>query len=129
VIRAAEDETRTGSDVVVEITITNSSDRPIGMEAMGISPYVVIVRGGNGVPAPETEMGRSLEQRQRERIAPGWVGNRFGVTLQPGQAVHEKCVVSEQYVMTVPGRYSIQLERLWGRTAVPSNTVMVAVVP
>ena len=129
VIRAAEEEIKPGSDVVVEITITNNSDRAIGMESMDISPYVAIVRAANGVLAPETEMGRSLKQKQRERISPNWVGSRFGVRLQPGEAVHEKCVVSERYDMTAPGRYSIQLERLWGRAGVPSNTVMVAVVP
>jgi len=129
VIRAPENEIKSGSDIVVDVTITNTSDSAIGLEVMEISPYVAIVREANGLLAPETELGRKLKQRQRDRIDPNWAGSRIGSGLQPGESVHAKCIVSERYDMNAPGRYSIQVERLWGRSAVPSNTVNVTVIP
>ena len=78
VVRALESEIKSGSDVIVEITITNTSDAAIGLEGMEISPYVAIVREASGLLAPETELGRKLKQKQRERMDSGLVGSRFG---------------------------------------------------
>jgi hypothetical protein len=129
VISASSNELKAGSDVRVKITITNTSTAPIGVEIGDVYPYTVIVRSADGNPSAETERGRKLKQKQRNSMDPGLARSQVGEGLEPGQAITDECVVSNFYDMTRPGQYSIQLERIWSRRLVPSNTITVRVVP
>lgn len=125
VISAPKTEVKSGSAVAVHATVTNTSDVPIALDGTGC---VAVVRGADGNLSPETDLGRKLKGKQRERISPGFGGSRVGEALEPGKSISEECIVSDLYDMTHPGQYSIQLERTWHRGVVPSNTIKVKVI-
>lgn len=125
---ASADEIKAGSQVIVHITTTNTSDSTVGLEVMEVSPYIAIVRGADGILSPETAQGRKIKEKQKNHLDPNFTGGRQSVHLEPGKSITEECTVSDLYDMSQPGRYTIQLERIWGRNVVPSNTVTVNIV-
>ena len=124
----APNQVQSGSPITVRVTITNTSKATIGLDEMEVSPYIGIVRGADGILTPETEQGRKIKEKQKQRVDPNFVASRFASPLGPGKSVTAECVVSKLYDMSVPGKYSIQLERIWGRNVIPSNTITVNVV-
>jgi hypothetical protein len=130
VISTEQTEIKSGSAITVKVTLTNTSERVIALEMMDVSPLVAVVRGADGILSPETEYGRILKQKQRERANPNMTGGpRVGFKLEPGEPVVEECVVSNLYDMSRPGQYSIQFERIWHGTGVPSNIIKIKVIP
>jgi len=118
----------TGGEVRVGINLTNTSEKPVIVEEIGLFPYEVSVLRADGTAVTLTERGRKLKKEQQEVRTTGWVTTmRFGVTILPGKTRSSECAVSDWYDMTVPGDYSIQLQLDWKGRVIPSNIIEVTV--
>ena len=114
-IRSKQPEFKVGDEIAIEVTFTNTSDKPI--LAAPVIPsaevsYKLDVRDEKGDPVPETSFGRKLrtgkDDSGREtvtvfRTAP----LRY---LQPGESIKEQIVVNKMYDLSRPGTYTLQVQ-------------------
>ena len=127
-ITAADDTVAAGSEVGIEVALTNNSDKTIILMVTGVSPFMVEVRGSDGNRSPETEQGKKLREIQELK------GNiittaRVAIPLKAGETIKNKIVVSDLYDMTRPDQYSIQVSRMQREQELKSNVVKVTVTP
>lgn len=126
-ITAADDTVAAGSEVRIEVALTNNSDKTIILMVTGVPPYMVEVRGSDGNRSPETEQGRELREIQEKK------GNiitmRVALPLKAGETIKNKIVVSDLYDMTRPDQYSVQVSRTQREQELKSNVVKITVTP
>jgi hypothetical protein len=125
-ITAAETEIKKGSEVSVNLKLTNNSNRGVSLEfASPLCDYAVDVRDATGKPAPDTELRRESDCSEhstgRDIIAP----------LGPHESQKDTIPVSAFSDMSQPGKYSIQVTwkapKQLGGTLVKSNIITVTV--
>jgi|ERR1700688_2050871 len=125
-IVAAETEVKKGSEVRVNLTLTNNSNRGVSLEfASSVCDYAVDVRDAIGKLAPDTELKResdcSKHSTGRDIIAP----------LGPHESQQDTIPVSAFSDMSQPGKYSIQVTwkapKGFGGAVVKSNIITVTV--
>ena len=112
-IRAHETEIRAGDRIELEITKTNISSHTLCVSRANAYTYNV---WRSGIPVPETEEGRRLNQRP---------GPMIDCTLPPHQWVIDTAAVSDYRDMSQPGTYTVQVSE----GTATSNTVTVTVTP
>jgi hypothetical protein len=126
-----------GSDVVIEITITNTASNDsfvftskAGAETAG---YIPEVRREDGTVPPMTRYGRKWIKGEWERgdysdLESGGTLNR----LHSGEKVTDGTLLNKLYNLTQPGRYTVQIRRFDFKEKKPvatSNTITVTVTP
>ncbi|HET6841477.1 MAG TPA: hypothetical protein VFK06_07285 [Candidatus Angelobacter sp.] len=120
VISTKEATIKAGSEVRMEIAITNITDHPIKIAVgPGTYPYLLDVRDADGNLAPETAYGHEMRIEKN--------GMTLADTLEPGQTEKLECVVSEWNDLTA-GTYFIQVQR-WRHPNVKSNKLTITVIP
>ena len=126
-IAAAHTEMKSGSEVRVNVTVTNISNRDIGIEMTSpFCDYVVEVRDSAGRLAPDTE-----QKRVQYCGADRTTGRHFVAQLKPNESVRDSIPVSALSDMSQPGEYSVQVMRKtpkdMGGVVVKSNTITIDV--
>jgi hypothetical protein len=126
-IAAAHTEMKSGSEVKVNVTVTNISNRDIGIKMTSpLCDYVVEVRDSAGRLAPDTE-----QKRAQYCGADRTTGRDFVAQLKPNESVRDSIPVSALSDMSQPGEYSVQVMRKtpkdMGGVVVKSNTITINV--
>jgi hypothetical protein len=118
---------KSGSKVAIQIVMTNVSGRVLMFngESSAEELYEATVRDAHGNMAPDTEHGRKRREKMKENegLIPNYSGHGFA--LKSGETGKYELVISDQYDMSQPGKYSVQVTG-WGAK---SNTVPVTVTP
>jgi hypothetical protein len=139
-ISIAKGVVKTGSPTQIDITVKNVSDHPISLSTLYIHPNVeitdhVTVVDPNGSKSAETELARrSLGHSTAadEARSPTVVtGKQVLLNLKAGQSFTYQLNIDELYDLSVPGKYSIQIERLdaEANVSVKSNKITITVTP
>jgi hypothetical protein len=131
-ISAAQDVVKAGSAVMVNIVLTNTSDHKIGfpwIRGSGGRNFELNVRDSKGNPAqPVPRSGVDKNGRHYARFVTGSVGV---VYLEPGQAKKDEFDACDFYILTRPGKYTIQVQRTddESNSVVKSNPITVTIEP
>jgi hypothetical protein len=125
-ISAERTETKVGSEVKVNTTLTNLSTQAVTLEFTSpLCNYGVEVRNSAGTLAADTELKKSSDCANQVS------GRDIIVTLQPHQSQKETIPVSALSDMSQPGKYSAQVTwqtpKELGGMVVKSNVITVAV--
>jgi hypothetical protein len=124
---ALDPTAKSGSKITIEVTATNESSHEITYHNTSVvCDYSLTVLTSSSAPAPET----SFKKQHRCVLGDGlrMTGRNIVVTLKPGESNSEQVAVTEQYDMTAPGEYSVQVERTFPEVGhFRSNTVIVKV--
>jgi hypothetical protein len=101
-----------GSKVIVTVHLTNVSDRPLSFGRFGFGgpdlAYRVEIRNSQGQLAPYTEdYGKRL--RHEPPYNQPTLGRGAGYGVEKGETVIEEIVVTKQYDLSAPGKYTIQV--------------------
>jgi hypothetical protein len=113
---------KVGAKVAIQIALTNTSDKPIGLHAE-IEDYgfMVDVKTESDGAAVNTDRGREWKKNngtRQETSGPM-------LLLKPGETQRSSLAISDLYDLSRPGKYSVQV----CRGTVKSNTMVVTVVP
>jgi hypothetical protein len=122
---------KAGSEISVEITLTNTSNHKIslgkapGNQPLAESEYAVEVYNRKDQLAPDTEYGRKIRQKKI------WFRSRDSVSLQPGESTKDGVIISKLYDLSHPGAYTVQLSRVipepFGKGGIKSNMITITV--
>lgn len=129
-ITPAPTEIKTGSEVTVNLTLTNVSDRDVTLEFTSpLGDYVTEVRDSTGKLVPDTEFKRKSSDPHGIHLKMS--GRDIITHLKPGEAWKDRIPVSLSSDMLQPGQYSVQVmwraPKEFGGGIVKSNTVTVTV--
>jgi hypothetical protein len=128
-IATAQGVVKSGSDLTLKITLTNTSSRAISFsDTNRVCDYLVEVRDEKGNLAPDTP-----RKKQITCTGGSVEGRNIIVSLQPGESTEDEVVVTDLSDMTRPGFYSVQLARKapkdLGGSLVKSNWLSIQVTP
>lgn len=119
-ISAPQSTIKISGDIIVEVTITNTS-----AQALFAPDLAFDLRDPSGKPVPRTQ--------RKSRVPPG--GSFVSIPLKPGQSVVSKINLKKQFVIAMPGQYTLQAwreEYVRGtnkvRGRIRSNTIVFHVV-
>jgi hypothetical protein len=136
-ISTPESPIKAGLEVKLDITTKNVSDRTIYLVYSTVPGrnMRIDVRDSEGNPVSETPYGLKVHGTDPKRVP--FSGTMFStrVPVKPGETYEEKLVLSKEYDMSRPGRYSIRVQRsdvlndTNTVTFVKSNTITVIVTP
>ena len=124
-LEAEENPVKAGSEVKVDITLSNSSTRAMHISyGLTESDYAFEVRDSQNRIPPETEFARKAKGR-------GFSSDQL-FYVQPGENLPKALlVVSTFYDLSRPGNYKIQVSRTipkeLGSGTIKSNTITLAV--
>ncbi len=125
-LEAKENPVHAGSEVKVDITLRNSSNRAMYM-SYGLSEvdYAFDVRDSQQRIPPETEFARTSKGR-------AYFSNNQVFYLQPGESLPKApLVVSKFYDLSRPDKYTIQVSRVvpkeLGSGTIKSNFITITV--
>lgn len=125
-----------GSDVQVGIELTNTSTEPISLwrSRSGPPPYTIRVLDRQARSAGLTAKGKAFQKgeaviRENGRIVRAFPGSGSQVSIAPGETAKDSVFIDDQFDLTQPGTYTIQLERVdpASRVLVKSNVVTLMV--
>jgi hypothetical protein len=125
-LEAEENPVKAGSEVNVDITLSNSSNRAMHMSyGLTESDDAFEVRDIQNRIPPETEFARKSKAR-------GYFSNDHFFYLQPGESLPKApLVVSKFYDLSRPGKYKIQVSRAvpnaLGGGTIKSNVVTITI--
>jgi hypothetical protein len=132
-ISTQSDLMKAGSEILVEITLTNTSNHEIrvgkapGNLPQAESEYSIEVRDSKGRVAPDTDYGRKVRQKKI-----WFYRSRDSVTLQPGESLKDGALITKLYDLSHVDRYTVQISRLipeqWGRGTAKSNYINITVI-
>jgi len=122
ILSAAKTTMKVGEDLKVEVTMTNSTDHDVFYKA-DFPPFMIEVRDNDNKKVSETEYGRKVHGKNR----PG--GSYFAMPMHPGESIRRQPVLSQEFDLSQPGKYSIQAIRQVDDMVVKSNMVSITVVP
>lgn len=131
-ISLKESRVKPGAVVTVNVELLNATDREVRI-ASSPYPYAVDVIDHAGKPAPLTPRGRLVLKKERivedgkTRIYIG--GTSWTIRIPPGGTVNDEVVITDFFVLSQPGEYTIRLRRpdTETRQLVTSNAVTLTV--
>lgn len=135
-IHLKDDTVKRGSEVQVWVELTNISTEPIWLwrSRTGPPPYTIKIADRQGRPASLTAKGRAFQKGkavilESGRIVRAFPGSGAQVSIVPGETVQDSVNIDEQFDLTQPGTYTIQLERVdpVTKVRVKSNAVTMTV--
>lgn len=126
-IRATQETTKRGSDVTINVTLTNLTNHAVVFtDRNSACDYAVDVRDSAGLPAPQTEYKRTL--KCGTKLADG---RNIIVTLKPGESRQEQLIITRACDLERPGIYSVRALRTFpddiGDGTATSNQVQVVI--
>lgn len=131
-ISVPNDPVKVDSDVMVNIFLTNISNKAIsvygnnGEHSAELGGYDVKVSDARGAAPPLTEWGRAVIKGENTVVSSGGY-----LTLQPGQTQKNSLLVNSLYDLSQTGKYTIQVSKLDQETnkTVTSNALTFNVLP
>lgn len=126
-IDSANKNAKVGSEIQIDIVLTNASDHRIVVVKSGpnaeISGNLIVMRSSTGRVPPFTKLGRATLGRED-----GMAGSSVQVALEPGQASREQARLHELFELA-PDTYTIWVERKDRTTGgvARSNTIALTV--
>jgi len=129
-ISTPQQTVKIGSDVVVEISLTNRSGRTIRMwwPNSGLArdeEYKIIVLDEAGKMPPRTWAGRDVIDQLGVIVGSAHLPNR---DVKDGGVLKHKLEIARFFEFQ-PGKYPIQIQRGEGERAVKSNTFTLTMIP
>jgi hypothetical protein len=133
----AQDHVKTGSDVKVEIAVTNNSDHEIKYDAFGAgtaSRTDLDVRDADRHPASAASKPREQSSSPPAKPGEGRAGGYYSgpssyIRIGSGKTIHLERVISKEFDLSKPGKYTVQLAHQLDGTIVKSNTITLMVTP
>jgi hypothetical protein len=131
-IAAVQTEVKTGAEVTVSLTLTNTSNRDVTLEFTSpLNDYVAEVRDSNGKLAPDTEFKRKSSDPHGIHLKTS--GLDMFIHLKPNDFWKDSIPVSLLKDMSKPGEYFVRVTwkapKEFGDVMVKSNTIKVIVTP
>jgi hypothetical protein len=135
-ISLKERTVKPGSEVQVAVELTNGSTERIWLwrSRTGPPPYTIKLLDREGKGAALTAKGRAFQKgeaviRENGRIVRAFPGSGEQASVAPGETVKDSVSIDDQFDLTQPGTYTIQLERIDPVTEllVKSNSVTLTV--
>jgi hypothetical protein len=130
-IATAQTTVKVGSDVFIQISLTNRSGRTIHVfwlnDTAKYDEYKIVVLDEAGKMPPRTPVGRIYVDHDPDIV----VGEAHVIPnrdVKDGEVLKENLDISKLFVLQ-PGKYTVQLERGEGATAAKSNTITLTVIP
>jgi hypothetical protein len=126
-ISTPSDSVKTGDQVRLDITITNTSDQDIQVVITHPEIFYDIDVHHNGDSARETDYGHRVHNRHT--IPFGTVSPVVSGPLKPGDKVQEHYVLNDLYDFSDVGKYTVQVQQKDPKTKtfIKSNTITVTV--
>lgn len=128
-INAVQSPVKSGSDVRVTISLTNTSTHEIRVLRSKYDdgrPYKIEVLDDAGQPARLTKYGRQVLKDEGGPFQ--IVGGGGHITLKPGVIMRDTMLLSDLFDLRPPGKYTVQLQRPDDAgTSVKSNTITITV--
>jgi hypothetical protein len=131
-LTTSQDAVRVGSPILVNVTVTNFTDREMidsMIKGEPIPKYAVVmdIRDSQGNARPDTEEYRQLKKSMLEN--PRRTGSVAFSSLKPGESDHDTIEVNRYFDMSEAGIYTIQLREpdFDGKPGVKSNAITVTV--
>ncbi len=126
-ISTLQQTVKIGSDIIVEISLTNRSGRTITMwwPDNGLArdeEYKIMVLDESGKMPPRTWAGRNVIDQLGVVVGSAHLANR---DVKDGEVLKHKLEIARFFEFQ-PGKYTIQLQRGEGEKAVKSNIISVA---
>jgi hypothetical protein len=110
-LSALTPNTSVGQGVVVRVTVTNSSDRAQTYHNTSRDcDYLFTVTDSSRTPVPETDQ-RKNSNCDSDGLKVIMTGRNITVTLKPGESDSEDIRLSDLFLITVPGTYTVQVSR------------------
>ena len=127
-ISAVRQRVQSGSQVALDLTLTNTSDAEITIVDIDRRcDYSLEVHDGQGQPVPETAYKRELKCTPWPPVA----GRRIIRTLKPHESFNDLMYVNQAYEVNRPGDYFIQamreIPKELGKGTVKSNQAIITV--
>ena len=122
---------KVGSHIVLNVVLTNSSDKPIQLAVArndglnGEANYRVLLTDQNGNPVPETAYYRNFKCALRQGPCTesdpqfGLSGNMMGIPLAVGGELRTQIDLNKLFTITVPGVYTVQVQ--WDNSYQPGG--------
>lgn len=132
VINTPQEIVKVGAEVKLKVVFTNNTAQPLhyatGVPGRGTGPgFDIDVRDSQGRRIPKTPYGLKVQGKARHRP---FVGSVFTATVQPGGAVEQEALLSKEYDISKPGKYTVRVtERNPNPDPGESNTITLAVMP
>jgi hypothetical protein len=142
---------KAGAAVPLRLTLTNTSDSPLGVQAFGVEapPYGVVrlrdldiqIRDSDGKPVAETQFGKLIHGRyvpprevkpdHSRPLRPGPGGSRaLASVIEPGQTLIEESDLAKEFDLSMPGEYTVQgMRRDKAGKLVESNVIRLTITP
>jgi hypothetical protein len=126
-ITAARPEVKSGAEVLVNVTLTNDSNRVVTLEFRSpLCDYSVEVRDSAGNLVPDTQLAKSLDCASAS-------GRDIIVSLHPHEFFKDGIPVNAVRDISQAGEYSVQVmwktPKEFDSGLVRSNTVKITVAP
>ena len=114
-IQTSSGSFKVGAPIALSITYSNISSSNIylvtELRSRAELHDAITVIGGDGNPAPLTQLGRYAYKVDGVQPMGGWAYNCNQVTIGPGKDFTDVSYVSSIFDMTTPGSYTIFVER------------------
>lgn len=129
-ISTPQQTVKMGSDIIVQISLTNRSGRTIKMfwPDNGLArddEYKIMVLDESGKMPPRTWAGRNVIDQLGVVVGSAHLANR---DVKDGEVLKHKFEIARFFVFQ-PGKYTIQLQRGEVEKAPKSNVISVTVIP
>lgn len=136
-IAAPQNPVKAGSEVAVDIVVTNTSDHEIVVSRSNaekraeLSGYTVEVWDQKQRLTPESEYGLELKGQGTPAGPVVTVNSDLLFTVQPGKQLKDTLIVSKLRDMSRPGTYTVQVQLSRPETGIlaKSNKITVTVIP
>lgn len=119
-----------GSEITVSIVLQNKSGRTVKMyynEMARDDDYIVTVLDEARKRPPLTWTGRNvIDHNPGVRVDSVHFPNH---DIADGEVITQKLEIGKFFVLSEPGKYTVQFSRGEGKTAAKSNTVTIMVIP
>jgi hypothetical protein len=103
--------------IVVELTNTSAGRILLWRSRSGPPPYTIRVLDREGRGAPMTAKGRAFQRgeaviRENGKIVRAFPGGGEQVAIEPNETVKDSVSIDDQFDISQPGTYAVQLERV-----------------
>jgi hypothetical protein len=118
---------RAGSEVNVEVAITNESDSRIYF-SWEVSPIKMQVLNSDGKAVsviPKVKKASRLPPPKPGEARPGPGGSYSSAKIDPGSTTHLNYGVTREFDLSQPGKYTLQATREVDGNVVKSNTITI----
>lgn len=129
-IAAPQSTFKSGSEVRISVTITNTSAQQASFIFLPNAPqFDLYVRDSSGKLAPETAYGKTVHPWSPDYVPSAGSTLAARAILKSGEKTTIELDVSRQYELTRPGEYTLSVQSTQAGIVLKSNTARVTITP